>query len=248
MLGTGFSDFAYADRERRDSNSYTTVWSTPSAELDDYNPYPQTMIPDDVPTPSTSQFQSPSSENMAPVIDFDYSCLDGLDEKLLLNPMEAFAELCWMQAVEDYDDRSPTPTPTLSHPSLQRVPRYSDITMGSTVYHADEEDGDFPWHRKSLISGTSTPVSVTDLCILKFLTILTLMTLRISARPSLSVLLFLLSNSTAIGHRLYCSSPTLLQPTLTDLWARHLPIQAGASLDILYLAALFPFVLPFRVD
>lgn len=34
-------------------------------------------------------------------VDLDVSCLDALDEQLLLSPVECFSELCWASAVQD---------------------------------------------------------------------------------------------------------------------------------------------------
>lgn len=34
-------------------------------------------------------------------VDFDASCLDALDEQLLVSPVECFVELCWAAAVHD---------------------------------------------------------------------------------------------------------------------------------------------------
>ncbi|KAK7472375.1 hypothetical protein VKT23_000491 [Stygiomarasmius scandens] len=166
MLGTENSDLVHAGWGSSVRDSYTTMWSSPSAELDAYSPYPQEMIPDDLPTPSTSQLDA-SFEPAAIDIDFDYSCLDGLDEKLLHYPFEAFAELCWTDAVEGYelskDDRSATPTPS-SHPTIQQSPRYSDLSVGSTAYYDSDEEDDFQWRRKRLTSGTITPRAVKTQC------------------------------------------------------------------------------------
>lgn len=43
---------------------------------------------------------------------FDRSCLDSLEDRLLLNPNESFADVCWGTAVYDVPDRAATPTPT----------------------------------------------------------------------------------------------------------------------------------------
>jgi len=43
--------------------------------------------------------------------DFDHSCLDSLDDRLLLSPTESFADVCWDTAVYDEPDRDVTPTP-----------------------------------------------------------------------------------------------------------------------------------------
>lgn len=43
-------------------------------------------------------------------LNFDKSCLDSLDDQLLLYPTESFADVCWGDAVYDCTDRAQTPT------------------------------------------------------------------------------------------------------------------------------------------
>jgi hypothetical protein len=43
-------------------------------------------------------------------IDFDHSCLETLDDQLLLHPMDSFVDICWAEAVYDDADRVTTPT------------------------------------------------------------------------------------------------------------------------------------------
>ncbi|KAF5355454.1 hypothetical protein D9758_006292 [Tetrapyrgos nigripes] len=146
--------------------SYTTLWSTSTAP----DTYPQAILehyphasPETPPlTPSSSSHSDsdapPSFHDSQPLdIDFDWSCLDGLDEKLIYDPMESFGDVCWAAAVEDYTDRSATPTQ--SHPGLKgHTRRYSDFSVGSTTYYGTDEDEDWQLARqKGLISGTSTP-------------------------------------------------------------------------------------------
>lgn len=48
------------------------------------------------PTPPTHPNEKDFSE-----IEIDSSCLDDLDEQLLVSPMDSFADLCWADAVTD---------------------------------------------------------------------------------------------------------------------------------------------------
>ena len=55
---------------------------------------------------------------------FDYSCFDGLDENLIHNPLDAFIEACWLDAVgaSSSSPRASTPTQLLNKPTGRRKP------------------------------------------------------------------------------------------------------------------------------
>ena len=86
-------------------------------------------------------------------IGFDYTCLDGLDDLLLHNPMEAFAEACWEDAVRvsTNPDRTSTPTPSWTLDSSvkfktkdvreSRTQTPIDITFNSSD-ESEESDSD----------------------------------------------------------------------------------------------------------
>jgi len=85
-----------------------------------YSPCIQS-VPTDIPRPVVNGEDAASLLSMCfdPTtldIGFDYTCLDGLDDMLLHNPMEAFAEACWEDAVRvsTHPDRTSTPTPSLT--------------------------------------------------------------------------------------------------------------------------------------
>jgi len=64
--------------------------------------------------------------------DFDYSCLEGLDEQLLFFPTDAFAVICWADAVDD-------PSSKLSTEDTQEI----DVAMlGRPGYFSDSSDSD----------------------------------------------------------------------------------------------------------
>lgn len=68
-------------------------------------------------------------------IEFDHSCFEGLDDELLCHPFDAFANMCWEDAVEPVSARrSTTPTPW----------RDSDHDRPSSFlgYSSDESDSD----------------------------------------------------------------------------------------------------------
>ncbi|KAJ8463979.1 hypothetical protein ONZ45_g17397 [Pleurotus djamor] len=88
-----------------------------SSHIDDESVWEE----DDVPSPSM-----PLLDPVVIDIGFDCSCLDDLDEKLLLTPIDSFADICWADAV--YDDRTPRGTrwrPTHAMPNLGLI-RSSD--------------------------------------------------------------------------------------------------------------------------
>ncbi|KAJ7590604.1 hypothetical protein C8J56DRAFT_1046859 [Mycena floridula] len=83
-------------------------------------------------------------------IDFDRGCLHSLDEQLLLNPREAFADVCWTTAVSDSVDRAETPTQLAIDTCRYRVVHRqssqdsddSDDDPSTPVFEKVEDDGD----------------------------------------------------------------------------------------------------------
>ncbi|KIK61167.1 hypothetical protein GYMLUDRAFT_43249 [Collybiopsis luxurians FD-317 M1] len=63
------------------------------------------------------------------IVPFDYSCLDDLDEELILRPRSAFEEVCWTTAVHNVPRRSyqvVNARPSSSHSSRAATPTASD--------------------------------------------------------------------------------------------------------------------------
>jgi len=92
---------------------------------------------------------------------FDQSCFDGLDDKLIHNPFEAFAEMCWIDAVghnkSTSTKRATTPTQLLSKPTGRRkLP-----SLAVTTRIPKERDGDVGKDRTST-NYDKEPVSLSD--------------------------------------------------------------------------------------
>lgn len=92
---------------------------------------------------------------------FDKSCFDGLDELVIHDPFEAFAEICWLDAVGHNGSTSSmrvaTPTQTLNKPTGRRkLPSLTGITRISK-----ERDGDVGEDR-TYTNYDEEPVSPSD--------------------------------------------------------------------------------------
>jgi hypothetical protein len=76
---------------------------------------------------------------------FDASCFDEIDDDLLLNPWDSFADICWVAAVDDSLAASKSPTPTSLRVQTSMVydrddDAFSDHTSDETVtVESDEE-------------------------------------------------------------------------------------------------------------
>lgn len=102
-------------------------------------------------------------------VGFDQSCFDGLDELLIYDPLEAFTEACWLDAVGHSSSsmRVSTPTQSLSKPTVRRkpLPPVTPITRERDA-HVDESLSYYKEERVSMspvgyevISSTSPPPS-----------------------------------------------------------------------------------------
>ncbi|KAF9268507.1 hypothetical protein L218DRAFT_852737 [Marasmius fiardii PR-910] len=69
--------------------------------------------------------------------DFDYSCLDGLDDQLILHPFEAFADACYADAVQDVPDEE-----NFAPPHGDDCPVYSPDTLLDSSPISPESDSD----------------------------------------------------------------------------------------------------------
>jgi len=73
---------------------------------------------------------------------FDQSCFDGLDDKVIHDPFEAFAEICWLDAIGNNrstsSKRATTPTQLLSKPNGRR--KLPSLTVTTRI--SKERDGD----------------------------------------------------------------------------------------------------------
>lgn len=107
------------NRTFSDDSLHIPAFPTWTAALDvqaflPYTSQPQ-QIPSDIP-----KFDETLWAEQLPLLDildrtsleasFDPSCLDSLDDQLLLSPTDSFADVCWAEAVYDCCDRPATPT------------------------------------------------------------------------------------------------------------------------------------------
>jgi len=83
-------------------------------------------------------------------VGFDQSCFDALDELLIYDPLEAFLDACWLDAIGDNESiRVTTPTQWLTKPAGRRKlpplpvtsqkPEERDGDVGQTLTHPKEE-------------------------------------------------------------------------------------------------------------
>jgi len=73
---------------------------------------------------------------------FDHTCFDGLDDKVIRDPFEAFAEICWLDAVGHNGSRSTmrttTPTQLLNKPTGRR--KLPSLTVTPRISKERDED------------------------------------------------------------------------------------------------------------
>ena len=93
---------------------------------------------------------------------FDQSCFDGLDDKVIHDPFEAFAEICWLDAVGNNRStsakRSTTPTQLLSNPTGRR--KLPSLTVTTRI--SKERDGEVAKDR-TYTNQDEEPVSQSDI-------------------------------------------------------------------------------------
>jgi len=93
---------------------------------------------------------------------FDQSCFDGLDDKVIYDPFEAFSEICWLDAVGHNGSTSTmrvtTPTQLLSKPSGRR--KLPSLTVTTRI--SKERDGDVGSDR-TYTNRDEEPVSQSDI-------------------------------------------------------------------------------------
>lgn len=93
-------------------------------------------------------------------IGFDCSCLDNLDEKLLVSPIESFADTCWASAVHDDPlPRSPRRHYPQIHTNLGLIHSLSDSDSDDETCHDTPIS---PYGKFGDISGIFVPVSAID--------------------------------------------------------------------------------------
>lgn len=78
---------------------------------------------------------------------FDRSCLDSLEDRLLLHPYESFADVCWSTAVYDVPDRAATPTQIdtglyMRRGSVDSEESFSDEDPTTPVFEKQPVDSD----------------------------------------------------------------------------------------------------------
>ena len=90
---------------------------------------------------------------------FDQSCFDGLGDLVIHDPFEAFAEICWLDAVTHHSTkRATTPTQLLNRPTPRR--KLPSLTVTTRI--SKERDGDVGKSRTST-KYDEEPVSPSDI-------------------------------------------------------------------------------------
>ncbi|KAF5386031.1 hypothetical protein D9615_002326 [Tricholomella constricta] len=137
----GFSSHAKRKVSQDSDFPRTFSWSTSFDTIQSRKPYAQS-IPSDIPrfdvfetvldiAPTITAILDRTTLN----VDFDYSCLDELDDQLLFFPTDAFAAICWAEAV----DKSAGPYP--GHLE-SRVPEKSNEQVEGLGASSDESESD----------------------------------------------------------------------------------------------------------
>ncbi|KAG2043874.1 hypothetical protein BDR03DRAFT_940118 [Suillus americanus] len=130
---------AYSSRQRSQSSADTQGWKHLPT------PIRPTFRPRDYASPPTADdVSSETHTNTFKVLhrslhnlDFDPSCLDRLDEQLLLSPTESFVDVCYSEAV--HDDNIPVPKLQPIQPRIRKDTRLYDRTA------ATDEDPFHDW-------------------------------------------------------------------------------------------------------
>lgn len=99
---------------------------------------------------------------------FDKSCFDGLDDLVIHDPFEAFAEICWLNAVghngSTSTKRATTPTQLLNKPTGRR--KLPSLTVTARI--TKERDGDvgknptYTKHDEEPVSSSDNRIDVTS--------------------------------------------------------------------------------------
>lgn len=69
------------------------------------------------------------SNNNAAETDIDPSCLDALDDQLLVSPIDSFVDVCWAEAVDKHDSELGGDSPTLYSAPMFAPQKVNDYNM-----------------------------------------------------------------------------------------------------------------------
>jgi hypothetical protein len=72
----------------------------------------------------------------------DPSCLDALDDQLLVSPIDSFMDVCWADAVVDHDPYLDTDSPTLYNATVSTPQKVLDDYQDLDPFASDNEK----WH------------------------------------------------------------------------------------------------------
>ncbi|KAG2358092.1 hypothetical protein BDR07DRAFT_309710 [Suillus spraguei] len=126
----------YNSRQRSQSSADTQGWKhLPTPIRPTFRPrdYASTLTADDVSDANAFKVLHRSLHNL----DFDPTCLDRLDDQLILSPNESFIDVCYSEAVHDIG--SPVPTLQPIQPRVRKGARMYDRTA------ATDEDPFHDW-------------------------------------------------------------------------------------------------------
>jgi hypothetical protein len=134
---------AYNSRQRSQSSADTQGWKHLPT------PIRPTFRPRDYASPLTADTaSSESNTNTFKVLhrslhnlDFDPTCLDRLDEQLLLSPTESFFDVCYSEAI--HDDTIPVPMLQPIQPRIRKGTRLYDRTAATDEYPFHDWDENY---------------------------------------------------------------------------------------------------------
>jgi hypothetical protein len=77
------------------------------------------------------------SDNNAAETDIDPSCLDALDDQLLVSPIDSFVDVCWAEAVDKHDSELGGDSPTLYSAPMFAPQKVNDYNMLDDYHDLD---------------------------------------------------------------------------------------------------------------
>jgi hypothetical protein len=94
-----------------------------------------------------------TSNPNATTMDIDLSCLDALDDQLLASPIDSFMDVCWADAVGEYDLDLSGDSPTLYNAPISNPQNGYDDIGHDDYYDLHPLDSDNePWDQKENVS------------------------------------------------------------------------------------------------
>jgi len=98
----------------------------------------------------------PTSHTQNTKMDIDPSCLDALDNQLLVSPIDSFVDLCWAEAVTEHDSDLGGDSPTLYNALISTPEKVPDLKVLDDYHDLDPLSPD---HEKWYREGIDEPVN-----------------------------------------------------------------------------------------